>query len=432
MRRLIALSCLSVFFTCSALPDTFSLELQAARAKINPIGDATIKSGPASYDAIEELLSYLEHCLPLSLCTEPSKRRTEAAVAAANLGWYYEQKGKPGDEYVFDRIHYYTQAAALGSPHGLNEVAKCLAQNCLTETQSEEVLAPLFSAYAIDNIFFEDHYRQSAIRELLGKASDLGFADATHALINAEIQKLGRMVSSDGSRPANTVAYADDQMRIIRDLTGTLKSQTNDATRLQFAESVRGFMVTEMRRRGQESGISPSVSQAKAYLNGLRARLKAAVEGGPPTSSTSVSKAPSTAEKQKSERYEKDLAFLTECFRNEIRLEAREDDLLAEKRSLERRQRELNQTRMTIENNMRPINPNDPNLAARRAVERAVWDAYHQDEDRLYADMDRFDNKLDQLNRDFSASGNRCNRSYAPGVLEAACQATGHKTQTCK
>ncbi len=422
MQRFKILPVILLMSIATAQADSFSPGIESARQLINPIGD---RAFAGSDDAFEELLIFMERCEPESACPVSSTERYQAAVAAANLSWYYQQKNDQTGELSFDQVWYSADGAALGSPHGYYFVGTCLMMPCVTEDEASEALAALYTPAQLENIYYSgDASRLPEAAKLLKKSSELGYTQASVDLALLEGVRLEKLVATDGQKPGNTAIYAGIKMDEIIKAARTALSQSPTDDQAALAREIIAALSAERKRLNSSISVDPGLAESKAYLKGLRERLANGLQA--------PAVAPARPASQTSQAYLKEIERVRSCKADAAAIEREADAIEAEYRALDRREKELNQNRITIEGYMRPANPNDPNDGVRRAQEATMWQIWRNDMASFERDEDAYNERLSYAQARERKFNNRWTGDFRLDAVSEVCGAVNWKGPFCR
>ncbi|MAN46867.1 MAG: hypothetical protein GYB49_13180 [Alphaproteobacteria bacterium] len=210
----LGLAALGLSGLMTAGADTYSDQLQAMRAEINPLSDRAAAGDEA---ALDQMIEWVEICYNNKDCTEGSEMRLRAAQAASNLGWLYQKQNHGGEEGQPRGVAFYVLAARWGNPFGYYNTAECLLQGCLAPEYERDFFSQVLGP---EDTWppQTDYERQSLAASLFGKAGDAGMTMGYMMEGSVRMSALGVAAESFAQTEKDWDSLSEDeQLDILED-----------------------------------------------------------------------------------------------------------------------------------------------------------------------------------------------------------------------
>lgn len=368
----------------------------AARTEMNALGDKALAGDEA---ALWTLKTTANECRVTrsSPCPTYSADTSRAAAAAANLGWLHWTKGAFGPDEKNKGMVFYAQAARLGAPSGLYQIADCLRAVCVTADVQPAVSRELNSALAPALWSGSKYERLKEVSALFGKAANSGLTAAAVEKTKVDFELVGLARTALDNWDDGTLAIYSHLHGII----GVSKTglQTNP---------------TDEQRRALENALVSAQAQA-GQLESEAAAARQRRQGGPGASPASSTAAEPVS---KGANYDADKNRARSCIAESNDLKSWRRDLDDWSRDMKAWDKELTETRRDLELYYR----NDT----------ALRNSYNADVDAFNAEGREYDAEQSGYNDAADAYNGRCKGSFNSYAIKEECTGSAADSRFCR
>lgn len=385
----------ALVFAPMAAADKLNDRDSTARTEMNALGDKALAGDEA---ALWTLKATANECRATRPCPAYSLDTSRAAAAAANLGWLYWTKGAFGAEQKAEGMRFYAQAARLGAPSGLFQVADCLRDQCLPADQQAAAFSELYPGTEPKPWNGDKYTRLKAASALFGQAARNGLTAAAVEKAGLENELVGLARGFQADWDDGTLAIYGHLNEIITIATRGLETNPDDTQRQALQTAL-----ANARTQAQQFG-----AEAEAARQRKQAPQTPAV--------TSSSTAPEPV--SKGANYAADKARARSCITESRDLKDWRRDLDDWARDMKKWDAELKETRRDLELYYR----NDT----------ALRNSYNADVDVFNAEGREYDAEQRRYNDAADAYNGRCKGSFNSYAIKEECTGSAEDTRFCR